>query len=490
MSETEEHNGLHRSIDWKQGLLIGIGIPLAILPSIGATTSALWAASIVLWGLSVVQGFLQNMAFAELATAFPHVSGIPGFAQEVFKSKKEKKDKFDRGQFIGGFCAWAYWLVWAPGLAIFIIVITAYLQTLFTSLQSINFIVLNLVIGVFILGGLAIISSRGLKHSATLGLIIGLFSILPITIIALSPFMTGNFHLGYITGAMVPTGWTWDANHILLILGLIVIAQWSACCWEVVAVYGPEYKKPKSDVPKALFACGAVCLIMYVLIQTAVIGTLGVPYFLNPNNAVIAPLQPVAQASFGVLGGEVMILLLIVATVMLIQIGYSAGARAMHSMAIEGNLPKWFAKTNSRGEPMRAIYIIAIFNIFLLVILNGNPVAILASSAIGYVFVFAIALFAYVKAKRDNEMSRLERPYKAPKGWVAVALVLGVLQVPLLLIGAIYINDYWYGLAPVLVGFGVLALYIPLWFYSRNEHSRTKEEEDIGIGAGPVEPVE
>ena len=36
--------------------------------------------------MSVLQGFAQNLAYSELATAFPDASGIPGYAQAVFKN--------------------------------------------------------------------------------------------------------------------------------------------------------------------------------------------------------------------------------------------------------------------------------------------------------------------------------------------------------------------------------------------------------------------
>jgi amino acid transporter len=481
---TDLENGLHRRIDWKQGLLIGIGIPLAILPSLVTTTMFLWAASILLWGLAVVQGFIQNMAFGELAVAFPNASGIPGFTQEIFKSRDGVDRKYERGRLIGGFCGWAYWLVWAPGLAVFIIVISGYLVGLFPNLASIDFVTLNLIIGVLVLSGLAVLASRGLEHSAKLGLIVGAFTLLPIAIIALAPFVTGNFHVENITNYLVPADWTWDGDHILLLLGMMVIAQWSACCWEVVAVYGPEYHKPSVDLPKALFACGLICLFMFVLIQTSVIGALGVDGILAEP---VSPLRPVAAMAFGELGGSIMIILLVCACVLLIQIGYSAGARAIHSMAQAGNLPSWFAKTNKNGEPMRAVLIIALFNMALLYLLQGNPVAILAISAIGYVFVFAMALAAYVKASRDPELRKIARPYKAPRGWVWIALALAVLQMPFLLIGGIYINYLEFGMTSNLIAFGVLALFFPLWIYSQNESyasrnkaRRTEEGAETG----------
>lgn len=124
-------NELIRSIDWKQGLAIAIGVPLLILPSIGYTASYLWVAAIILWGLSVFQGFMQNLAYGELATAFPKASGLPGFAQQVFAGKKNVK--YDRGKLIGGFSAWSYWFAWNPVLAIYSLLVGSYLQGLIQS---------------------------------------------------------------------------------------------------------------------------------------------------------------------------------------------------------------------------------------------------------------------------------------------------------------------------------------------------------------------
>jgi amino acid transporter len=432
--------------------------------------------------MSVLQGFLQNMAFGELATTFPNASGIPGFAQEIFKSKDGKKRKYDRGKMIGGFCAWAYWFVWAPGLAIFIMVIGIYLGGLFPAIAAMDPLTLNLILSLVILGGLALIASRGLRASARLGLAVAVFTIVPMLIIVIAPFLTGNFHLENITSSLVPSTWTWDGDHLMLILGLVVIAQWSACCWEVVAVYGPEYKKPSKDLPKALFVSGAFCLVMYVLIQVSVIGTLGVDW---ANDPYAVPLQMVANAAFGSTGATVMILLLIATMIVLIQIGYSAAARAMHSMSIQGNLPRFFAKTNSKGEPMRAVIVVALFNLGL--VFMGSPISILAASAIAYVVAFAIGLAAYVKAKRDIELKNLERPYKAPRGWIYIAAVLAVLQVPFLIIGAIYINNLEYGLAANFVGFGVLALFFPLWIYSQHEVRKREEKEESLLKVSAME---
>lgn len=457
-----EGGSLERTIDWKQGLAIAIGVPLLILPSIGYFASYLYSFAIIVWGLSVFQGFMQNLAYGELATTFPNASGLPGFAQNVFKG--DGKSKYDKGNLIGGFSAWSYWFAWNPVLAIFAILVGSYLQGLIPALSGYSAYSLSLAAGVVIYSTLLLINSRGLSSGATMGYILAFLSLAPLAIITLSPFATGDFVLSNITGSWFPADWAWDLHHILILLGIFAMAQWSACAWETAAIYGPEYKKPGSDVPKALFSCGAVCLFTYILVQTAVTGTLGVEGVLAQP---VSPMLPLAQAALGTVGTYIAIIMLVAAMVLIIQTAFLGSARAMHSMATEGNLPRVFGKINANGTPIVAMIVIALFNLGL--ISFGTPTAILAASAIGYVCANGISLFAYFKAKSNPRLAALDRPFKAPSGWKNVALLFGLFNLPLCLIGIVYLNSLEIGWTSTIVGFIVLSLYIPLWLYSQHE---------------------
>lgn len=83
---------LARTIDWKQGVIIAMGVPILILPSLYDLDVNIWAFSIVIWVVSVLQGFLQNMAIGEMAANFG-VSGIGACAQYVFKDDEKYKGK-------------------------------------------------------------------------------------------------------------------------------------------------------------------------------------------------------------------------------------------------------------------------------------------------------------------------------------------------------------------------------------------------------------
>lgn len=451
---------LERTLDWKQGLAIALGVPVLILPSIGYFASYVWAFSIVIWMISILQGFIQNLAYGELASKFPNVSGLPGFVQAVFKSKTTNSYSFSK--FIGGFSAWGYWFAWNPVLAIFALLIGDYLQGLVPMFNDVSSNVLSLAAGGLIFSVLILINWRGSKGGAILGYILAVCSIAPLLIISIAPFVTGHFNPSNIFNYMLPTDWTWDIWHILTLFGLLAMAQWSACAWETAAVYAPEYKNPNKDIPKALFACGTICVFTFFLVQTASVGTLGI-------DAIIAepysPMLAIARLSMGEVGAIITILMLLASMVLIIQTALLGAARAMYSLSAEGNLPSVFSRLNKFNTPGIAMITIALFNMVLITL--GTPASILAASAMGYVVANGISLFAYVKATKMKAAE--EGHFKAPKGWKYMALIMGIVNIPLYLIGLVAININDFGLRAALIGFMILFLYIPLWFYTRWE---------------------
>jgi len=462
--EVRGFDELERTIDWKQGLAISIGVPLLILPSIGYFTGWLWAFAIVAWGLSVLQGFAQNLAYSELATAFPDASGIPGYAQAVFKNPENTRT-YDMGKLIGGFSAWGYWFAWNPILAIFSILVGSYLHGLIPGLAAVfTEFQLSLMAGATIFGGLIAVNYRGLYSGAILGYILAVLSLAPLMVLSLAPFFTGDFELANITGAWFPADWSWDTPHVLILLGVLAMAEWSACGWEAAVIYGPEYRNPGADIPKALFICGGICLVVYVLVQTVVTGVLGVEGILEDT---VSPLLGVAKKTFGPRGVVITIVMLLASMVLAIQTAYLGSARAMHSMAKEGNLPRVFGKLNAHGTPVVAMVAIALFN--MVMISFKTPTAILGASVIGYICTNGISLFAYVKIKRDPYFASLDRSFRAPAGWKIVALTFGLLNLPLYFIGVVYLNSLEIGWRSTWVGLLVMALYVPLWIYSQHE---------------------
>ncbi len=122
---------LLRTIDWKQGLIIAMGIPILIVPSLCDLSLSLWAMSILIWVFSVLSGFLLNLPLGEMCATFG-VAGIGGSIQHIYRDdEKYKNKKINTGRVIGSLGAWAYFATWVPVIPIFTIMTGVYINDYF-----------------------------------------------------------------------------------------------------------------------------------------------------------------------------------------------------------------------------------------------------------------------------------------------------------------------------------------------------------------------
>lgn len=487
---SESSSSLVRNVDWKQGMFIALGVPLLILPSLCDVSSIVWGLSIFVWSLSVLQGFVQNLAYGEMVTLFDDATGLPGCAQKVFYAKTDKK--FDLRKFAGAFSAWCYWFAWCPVVAIFTMLIGDYLVAMFDlDVSGWSYLGLYVAVGVFVVLLMLVTGSRGLDGGAKMGTVLAVLSIVPICVILVGAYATGMFDFANITDDLTRRAgdgmgaWSWTSpEDIVLLLGCFGLAQWSACAWETAAIYGPEYKDPGRDVPKALFGCGLICLALFFFISTSVYGSLGQD---GMTEAGAASLAPIAEHVFGDAGRYVGLGLLIVAMVLIIQTGFLGSSRTLFSMAGEGNLPEWFGRKNAHGMPMNAMVFVSVFNMVLIAVIGyGGCVAgsgetsmtILSASAMGYAIANGIALAAFVKSRTSPEFRGLKRQFRAPGAWTYVIAAMSFVQffvwLPCLVYWSYFLSG---GLTATLLGAVILAAFVPLWC-SVQSH-REKAEESV-----------
>jgi len=465
-TKTSATHSLVKSIDWKEGLIIALGVPILILPSLYDISGTVWAFSIIIWGVSVLQGFMQNFAIGEMAAAL-EVPGIGGCAQKIFGASS-KKGKYKLGNFLGAFTAWSYWFTWTPVIPIFTIMAGTYLQEFVEPLASINSTVLNLVIGMMIFGLIIVAGMKGLAGGAKLGLILAAITIIPLVVVVTIPFFTGEFHLSTIQNEFLPSTWKWNFHEIFLIFGTFAIAQWSACAWESVATYGAEYKDPGKNLPKALIGCGLICLLIYVLVSSSVFGTLGMS---GIEEAGYATLVPIAIKDFGEIGSSIAIILLVSGMIMLVQTAFLGSSRTLYFMGKEGNMPRFFSHTNKKNAPIYAMLFQAFIGMCMIPL--GSPEMILAASSFGFCLALGMSMLCFIKFRREDcwKEVRSKRKYIAPRGWYWVAFGLMIYQFFVLIpCCAIWSMDV-FGIQSVVLGALILLVYIPVWVYLQHKNA-------------------
>lgn len=454
------NNTLVRSIDWKQGLIIAMGIPILIVPSLCDLSVNLWAMSIAIWVLSVLSGFLLNIPLGEMCATFG-VAGIGGSIQHIFRDdEKYKGRKVNYGRMIGSLGAWAYFATWVPVIPIFTIMTGVYINDYFElGFSGSSNTLFYLLLGVLIYGFIIITGRKGLEGGAKAQLILAAITIVPILIIVMVPLFTGDFHMNNITDEVVPAGWKWDGNAILMILGCFTVAQWSAVGWESAATYGAEYKEPSKDVPKALMSCGLLCLFMYFVIAFCMYGALGIS---GINAAGAATLIPIAESDFGNIGGAVAVVLLIAGMVMIIQTAFLGTARTIQIMAKDGNFPYMFSKTNIYGVPMYAMFFEAAIG-FIIILAGITASQILAVSALGFAIALGMCMLAFIKSRRDPRFKDVERVYRAPKWALPGAYFMCIFEFFFMIPGLLYYVYDSMGFGYVIIGICATLLYVPCW---------------------------
>lgn len=451
---------LVRSIDWKQGLIIAMGIPILIVPSLCDLSVNLWAMSIAIWVLSVLSGFLLNIPLGEMCATFG-VAGIGGSIQHIFRDdEKYKGRKVNYGRMVGSLGAWAYFATWVPVIPIFTIMTGVYINDYFElGFSGSSNTLFYLLLGVLIYGFIIITGRKGLEGGAKAQLILAAITIVPILIIVMVPLFTGDFHMNNITDEVVPVGWKWDGNAILMILGCFTVAQWSAVGWESAATYGAEYKEPSKDVPKALMSCGLLCLFMYFVIAFCMYGALGIS---GINAAGAATLIPIAESDFGNIGGAVAVVLLIAGMVMIIQTAFLGTARTIQIMAKDGNFPYMFSKTNIYGVPMYAMFFEAAIG-FIIILAGITASQILAVSALGFAIALGMCMLAFIKSRHDPRFKDVERVYRAPKWALPGAYFMCIFEFFFMIPGLLYYVYDSMGFGYVIIGICATLLYVPCW---------------------------
>ncbi|MBE6524901.1 MAG: APC family permease [Thermoplasmata archaeon] len=479
--------GLVKSIDWKQGMIIAMGVPILILPGIYDIAGTAWGLSIFIWTISVLQGFAQNLAIGEMAAAL-EMPGIGGCAQKVFT--KPNGGRYGFGKFIGAFTAWSYWFTWTPVIPIFTCTSVDYISKFLEygmgmdPLDSTMTLCLQLMFGIVVFSAIVFVGSKGLSGGAKLGLILALVAILPLLVVIAMPLLGLTVGGGELTGFsidrimenLVPDGWGWTASDFMMVFGMFAYAQWCACAWESAATYGAEYKTPGKDVPKALISAGLVCLGMYFIVPFVVYGMMD-PAMIDAWG--VSTLYPIAQYDFGDIGLIIALILLVAGMVMLIQTAFLGSSRTLYFMGHEGNMPKMFTYTNKNGAPLVAMFFqFAMGILFIIIIHFGSVGMILAASSFGFSFALGMGMLAYIVSKKNPRFKDLPRPYKAPRGWYYVACFLMIYQFFVL----IPCLAYWCinggienGTFSVIIGAVILLIYVPVWFILQYSNGKAEE---------------
>ena len=373
------------------GGTIGVGIlrtPGAVVAQLGDGRLA-----ILIWIIGGVYALLGASALADIVTTIPRSGGFYVFAREVL------------GEGAGFVIGWADWFASCTALTYSAITFSEYLGLLYPDLALLApapGALLIISVTLLQLGGMRLSSrvqevTSFAKALAFLMLVGVLFTAAPAPDNALAG---GNVHR--------------VASFAAVVIALqLVVGAYDG--WQGAMYFAGEDTAPSRNLPRALIGGVAVVIVVYLLVNAAMLRVL-------PIDTLAASALPAADAAQVVLGtsGRVAIAwLAALSLVPLVSALLMTTPRVLYAMSRDGLLPPAVGSTTRHGTPAVALVITALAALALLVVRTFDLIsAVMAFFAVtGYAGTFVALL---VLRHRQPDRPRPFRSWGYPGTTVAV----------------------------------------------------------------------
>jgi amino acid transporter len=387
-----------------------------------------------------------------------------------------------------------YWLGWMPVMAVNMILTGAYLPVLLgftdntSTVNLFGYPVSYFTLGVGIVLSLLLFipAYLGIRFGTGFATLLGLLSMIPLTILAVAPFFTGDMHGSNLTPFTTPGGFGFFSGHSwFLYLQFSALLTWNVIAMEAAGCYLGECRNPDRDAPIAMNLEGGYGVFIYTVLPIAVLGVLGFSFIANTLD-INSILAKYSEAVFNFAGVSKIVTTALLLALLLSSLNAIMGcARSLYMMALDGQAPRIFGHVNRHTVPDFSMGLNVVLNIGL--IFAGTPGAIYVLSNVGYVGSFVPVLLGYYFLRKWRP--EIHRPYKLPEWMKYVALFIAALYFIVWSVGipACAIKGCQPGGGKMFViGVIIVLLYFPLNWWRRVEDRRlgTKEMKvPTGVGS-------
>lgn len=391
------------------------------------------------WLLGGIISICAGLTAAELAAAIPETGGMIRYIERGF------------GKTAGFLLGWAQTVIYFPAnIAAIAIVFGAQLVSLFGWSNSLA--VPLAIIAAISLTLINFIGSKagGMIQSVTL--VLKLIPLVLIVIFGLFSHHNVNFHLLPIAAGTV------DGHQLSFFpaLGAALLATMFAYDgWIYAGNIAGEMKNPAKHLPRAIIIGLAGIMVIYLLVNTAYLKTLGLEHIMGNANA---PLD-VANTLFGGIGGKLVTLGICISAYGAVN-GYTmTGMRTAYVLASEKSFPFWkqFSKLSENTKvPVNAGILQVIIAVLMMIVssFSSDAFNMLTDMLVFVIWIFYTLVFIAVFVLRKKE-PELNRPYKVPIYPIIpiIAIAGGIFIIFMTLL-----SEFWlalFGIIITLIGFPI-----------------------------------
>jgi amino acid efflux transporter len=344
------------------GALIGPG--LLLVPALAVQSAG--AASIVAWAALLLLSAPLAITFAALGVRHPVAGGVSTYVREGLGE--------DAAAVTGGWFLAAV-VLGAPAVSVIGGYYVADLTGSGTPVAA--------AVGLAMFATVVVANLFGLRVSS--GFQLALSSVL-IVVMAVAITVALPSHGGDNWTPFAPHGW-WAIGTSANIL------VWLFVGWEAVAQLAGEFRRPETDLPRAVALAFGVVTLLYVGLAVATIGV-------TTGTQSRVPLADLISVGFGQAGRDATAVLAVALTMGTMNVYIGGAAKLAASLATERALPGWLAGDVHRSIPRRPLVVYApLVLIVIALVLAGVGTAdeLIRATSACFIAVYILSLLSAIR---------------------------------------------------------------------------------------------
>lgn len=362
MTDDRHGLGVLRGSALYVGALIGPG--LLLVPALAAHAAG--AASIVAWGGLLLLSAPLAITFGALAVRHPVAGGVSAYVREGLG---------DAAAAVTGVWFLTAVLLGAPAVSL----IGGYYVADLTGSGT----VVAALVGLGMFATVLTANVFGLRVSS--GFQLALSSVL-IVVMAVAITVALPSHAGDNWTPFAPHGW-WAVGTAANIL------VWLFVGWEAVAQLAGDFRRPASDLPRAMGLAFGVVTVLYIGLALATIGVT-----VGTDSRV--PLADLISVGFGQAGRDATAVLAVALTMGTMNVYMAGAAKLAAALAQSGALPRRLGADAHRSVPRRPLAVIAVAGVTLLaglVVGIGSAGSLVRATSALFIAVYVLALLSAIR---------------------------------------------------------------------------------------------
>jgi APA family basic amino acid/polyamine antiporter len=343
------------------------------------------------WIMGGLYALLGALSIAELGAMLPRSGG-----QYVFA-------RYAMGEYVGFIVGWSDWISTCGTTAAVAIVIGEFSGALFPVLAGKSVAIASVVAVVF-----AILQWRGILWGSRVQNLTSFLKALAFIALVAACFIFGGGSSLTASAAAPPVS-TGMALMTALVLSLqAVIYTYDG--WAGVVYFSEEVHDPGRDIPRSLFGGVLLIIVIYLLVNLAILYVLPMQQVAGQEFAA----GLVAQTIFGAYGDPIFRTLTILSMLSCINAYHLMATRVLFAMSRDGLFSKYTARVNEGGTPTPALFLSTVISV-LFIIYGKKFETVITVLAFFFVANYTISFISvFVLRRREPDKPRPYRTWGYP----------------------------------------------------------------------------